>query len=576
MDMEKRKTRGLGIRAKILIPASVVILLMCVIMGTNSYLRTKEGLVAMGVEEAQMAATVSTKVIDAQLLAGLSPEKQGSEEYNTLLTLMYGVKQDCGIEYMYTLYTDGNLVYYGVDADEEGERKDFGDVFEVPYEELKSVFGGKMYVQDFIDSTEDGDLISAYMPIVDENGNVIAIVGCDYNAAGVVERLDLALKRVLQISGICMVLAWFVLDFTVRRVIKRLRMVDGKIYELVHNEGDLTQTLDVRTGDEMELIADNVNALLSHIREIMLNINQNAEQLRKSSGTVSSQLSKAGVEVTDVSSVMEEMSAAMEESNASLDQINESIKQIFQSIESIYAQAEDGRNSSGRILKEAVQVYDRAVKEKQDASVQVESIASSLQQKIEKSKDVEKIRTLTKNIINITDETNLLALNASIEAARAGESGRGFAVVANQIGKLATDSATDAAEIQKVTSEVIQAVDELAAEAAEMLRFMNETAIGGFEKLLETSQNYQSNVGNMNGMLQHFAMESERLKESTHEIGEALENVKVAVNESTLGVTNVTEMALRLTGNVNDIGKEANSNLDVVDKLNYEVGKFKL
>ncbi|MDE7210621.1 MAG: methyl-accepting chemotaxis protein [Lachnospiraceae bacterium] len=574
--MEKRKRRGLGIRAKILIPASVVILLMCVIMSTNSYLRTKEGLVAMGVEEAQMAATVSTKVIDAQLLAGLSPEKQGSEEYNTLLTLMYGVKEDCGIEYMYTLYTDGNLVYYGVDADEEGERKDFGDVFEVPYEELKSVFGGKMYVQDFIDSTEDGDLISAYMPIVDENGNVIAIVGCDYNAAGVVERLDLALKRVLQISGICMVLAWFVLDFTVRRVIKRLRMVDGKIYELVHNEGDLTQTLDVRTGDEMELIADNVNALLSHIREIMLNINQNAEQLRKSSGTVSSQLSKAGVEVTDVSSVMEEMSAAMEESNASLDQINESIKQIFQSIESIYAQAEDGRNSSGRILKEAVQVYDRAVKEKQDASVQVESIASSLQQKIEKSKDVEKIRTLTKNIINITDETNLLALNASIEAARAGESGRGFAVVANQIGKLATDSATDAAEIQKVTSEVIQAVDELAAEAAEMLRFMNETAIGGFEKLLETSQNYQSNVGNMNGMLQHFAMESERLKESTHEIGEALENVKVAVNESTLGVTNVTEMALRLTGNVNDIGKEANSNLDVVDKLNYEVGKFKL
>lgn len=109
-----------------------------------------------------------------------------------------------------------------------------------------------------------------------------------------------------------------------------------------------------------------------------------------------------------------------------------------------------------------------------------------------------------------------------------------------------------------------------------MLRFMNETAIGGFEKLLETSQNYQSNVGNMNGMLQHFAMESERLKESTHEIGEALENVKIAVNESTLGVTNVTEMALRLTGNVNDIGKEANSNLDVVDKLNYEVGKFKL
>ena len=112
--MEKRKTRKLGIRAKILIPASEEIILICVIMGTNSYLRTKEGLVAMGVEEAQMAAIISTKVIDVQLLAGLSAEKQGSEEYNTLLASMLGVKEDCGIEYMYTLYTDGNRVYYGI------------------------------------------------------------------------------------------------------------------------------------------------------------------------------------------------------------------------------------------------------------------------------------------------------------------------------------------------------------------------------------------------------------------------------------------------------------------------------
>ncbi len=557
-------------------PASLIIVVLCTVMGLNSYLHIKDGLVAMGVEEAQMAAVISTKVIDAGQLAAISEDKVGSGEYNALFDSMNGVKEDCGIKYLYTLYTDGDKVYYGIDADNTESRNDFGAVFEVPYQELKSVFEGEMYVQDYIDSTKDGDLISAYVPIADSNGNIISIIGCDYDAAGVVDRLGMALQRVVQISLICLVIALAILNFMVGRVINKLHIVDSKIYDLVHNEGDLTQVLDVHTGDEMELIAENVNGLLGHIREIMLNISENSEQLRESAHTVSSELSGARTEVAGVSSVMEEMSAAMEESSAALEQVNESVRQIFELIEGIYERAESGRVSSDRIMKDASEVYSRAVEEKQSAAVQVSNMAVSVQQKIEKSKDVEEVRELTKNIISITEETNLLALNASIEAARAGEAGKGFAVVADEIGKLAANSASSATEIQRVTAEVIQTVDDLAAEAAEMIAFMNETAMGGYEKLLETSGSYQENVGSMNGMMQHFAAESEKLKTNMNEIKEALANVKTAVGESTLGVVNVAETAVRLTGNVSDIEKEADANLDIVGRLNSEVGKFKL
>ena len=574
--MKKMKTRGIGIRFKILIPTSIAIALLCAIMGINSYLRTKEGLIEMGVEEAQMAAVISTKVINAGQVSALLTGEMESEEYNALLESMLDIKDSCGIQYLYILYTDGNKVYYGLDADNTGNANDSGAVFEVSYQELKSVFDGETYVQDFIDSTEVGDLISAYMPITDSNGNVVCIVGCDYNAAKVVERLEQALNRSLQISFICLVIALAVLNFMVGKVIRRLHKVDGKIYELVHNEGDLTQTLDVHTGDEMELIADNVNELLHHIREIMLNISENSEHLKESSATVANKLSDAESKITDVSSVMEEMSAAMEESSASLDQTNESIRQIFESIEGIYERAKTGSASSDSIMKDASEVHSRAVEEKRSTMVKVADMASAVQQKIEKSKDVEKIRGLTTNIIEITDETNLLALNASIEAARAGEVGRGFSVVADEIGKRATNSAASATEIQKVTDEVIQTVDELAAEAEEMITFMNETAMGGYEKLLETSESYQSNVGNMNEMMQHFAAESRQLKNNMDDIRRSLEDVKTAVNESAIGVTSVTETAVELTNNVSDIGKEADSNLEIVGRLNDEVGKFKL
>ena len=203
-------------------------------------------------------------------------------------------------------------------------------------------------------------------------------------------------------------------------------------------------------------------------------------------------------------------------------------------------------------------------------------MAAAVQNKIEKSREVERIKELTKNIISITQQTNLLALNASIEAARAGEAGRGFAVVADEIGQLATHSAGAATEIQKVTTEVIQSVDELAAESEEMIDFMNRTAMGGYEQLLETSENYQNDVGSMSEMMQRFASESKELKYSMDSIKEMVEGVKTAVGESAQGIGNVSEMTVALTNSIGDIGHKADSNMGIAGQLNTEVGKFKL
>ena len=574
--MKRAKTRGLGIRFKIVLPTSILIVILCIIMGVNSYERTESGLVDLGVEEARMAAVISAKVIDADMLQTMTPASEGSEGYEEVLEAMISIREDCGIQYLYTLYTDGSQVYYGIDSDTTGGHNAFGTPFEVSYQELQGVFHGESYVQDYIDSTPDGDLISAYMPITNSSGEVIGIVGCDFDASDVIAHLDTIQHQTIIITVICLIVVLIIINFIVGQLIKSLRTVDGKISELVNSEGDLTQTLDVHTGDEMELIAGNVNALLGFIRNIMLSISTNSGELSDSSRTMAANLSDAEMSISDVSATMEQMSAAMEESNAALEQVNDSITLAYNAIEDIYRQSEDGSRSSDQIMQNASEVYDRAVQNREKAASQAAEMAQIVQDKIEKSREVEQIRELSKNIISITAETNLLALNASIEAARAGEAGRGFAVVADEIGKLATNSAGAATQIQKVTADVIASVDELAAEAEEMINFMNGTAMDGYEKLLETSENYRGDVGSMNEMMQKFASESREMRNSMDTIKDMVEGLKTAIDESTLGIANVSNMTTTLTESVHDIGSKANSNMDIAGQLNSEVGKFKL
>lgn len=574
MNKGKIRTRGLTIRAKILIPSIIIVVLVCGLMGYNSYTRFEESMVRMGVEEADMAATIVADSLDANLVSEVTVGSEGTQVYQNLQGDLRKKQKACGIAFLYTLYTDGKKVYYGVDSDEDAAK--VGDEFADSYAELEPVFGGKEYIQDYIDHTEDGDLITVYKPIEDNAGKVVAILGCDYDASSISAELQRAVVQTLQIGGICLLLAILILTIIVSRITKGLMQVNAKIYDLVHNEGDLTQKLDVRSGDELELIAGNVNELLAYIRKIMIGISSGSMRLMSTSRKMVDHVSSADESITDVSATMQEMSAAMEETTSSLNQITEAIDEIYLSVERIAGNADAGKVSSQEMESRASGANDAAAEGEKKANIETEKMAASLNEKIAKSKSVEQIEVLTSNIIEITEQTNLLALNASIEAARAGEAGRGFAVVADEIGKLAGNSADAAAKIRQVSAEVIQAVDELAEGSQQMIEFVRNSTKEGFGGLVATSENYATDANAMRAMMEQFAQTAEELRSTMDGIRESISAVNIAVEESAKGIAGVSESSVQLTGNVNDIQSEAADNNGIAEDLATEVGKFKL
>lgn len=575
---EKENNRRVrrSIRFKILLPASMIVIVACVLLGLTLYRHMEDGFVEMGIEQARMAASFAKEKVegDVEQISQLEAGDEDTEEYIRLKKALTEIKESGDMAYLYTLYAEDGVVYYGLDTDEE--ESVIGDEFEDSYEELKSVFEGEDYVQDYIDYTEYGDLVTAYLPLKNQKGEVVVVLGCDYDASGVVQRLQTVRIRIFLLGGICLVIALFLLNVIAGNIRKRLILVSQKIYDIANNKGDLTQRLKIHTKDELGLMAEDVNSMLEYICDVMRSISQNSDEVRFSSEKVAKKVSEGESNLAGISASMEQMSSGMEETTAATGQITESVTDSFHALEVLTDRAKEGNQFAEKIQNEAEGMRQKAIGERDAAKESMEAIIENVKNKIEQSKSVKQIEVLTGKILDITRQTNLLALNASIEAARAGEAGSGFAVVAQEISELAADSANVASQITQVSNDVTNVVDDLAKEAEHMVVFMNKTAVEGYQELVEVSENYHQEADKFKEIMMHFETKSDKVRHNMKKVERMINDVNASIEESTQGVYSITEDTQKLSENMGEIENEADANLSVAEKLTGQVNKFTL
>ena len=572
----KQKTRRLKIRSKVLIPVVLIILATCISLGAVAYIIADWAMMNTGKEKSHMAATIASSMIDGDRIHQINGDSRGTAIYENTLNQLREIKEQCGLLYMYTIYQENGNLFYGVDTDTSANQLQAGDPYDDEAEPVLEALKGVDYTRDYIVSNEYGNLISSYVPIYDSQGAIVAVLGCDYDGTDVMKQLDIITYICIGCTVGFVLLSIVIIYIFVSRITKNVVRINDKIFDLVNNEGDLTQKLNIRSGDELELIADNVNALLEYIRTIMINISNNSSTLKESSEIVSDNIKSAEVNITDVSATMEEMSAGMEETSASIVEINDAIHEVYNAIDAINDKASTSTEKAYSAMEKANEIYENSIEAQDSAKTKTESMSQQVTDKIEKSKAVKEIEELIDSILNIADQTNLLALNASIEAARAGEAGRGFAVVADEIGNLAQDSATAATRIRQVSEQVVEAVEELAQVSEEMITFMDETTMGGFTQLQKTSYSYKEDIQLMSSTMQDFTASCEELKANMDNIKDSIEAANIAVEECARGIGSVSEISMDLTMSIGDIQDKADGNKEIANMLNSEVNRFKL
>lgn len=169
-----RNTVRFGVKAKILIPVIVVNVIVCATLGIFLERRMQNTATELAAELALIAAQSIADSIDPSDLLGLQEGDETTDTYQRVAAAMDSARAEAGVLYAYTLTTDGTNVYYGVEAAQE-EPEPIGSVFEEDYASLEQVFLGEELLDTTIYHTEDGILISCYVPIFDEDGNVVTI-----------------------------------------------------------------------------------------------------------------------------------------------------------------------------------------------------------------------------------------------------------------------------------------------------------------------------------------------------------------------------------------------------------------
>lgn len=350
------------------------------------------------------------------------------------------------------------------------------------------------------------------------------------------------------ISGLIAVIATIVLiNLALKALLRPINLLSVAFKDIAQGEGDLTQRLQVTSKDEFGQLSGYFNQFMDKMHASIKNVNTSSEQLENN--------------IVQVNEVIESSRELFLNQSDRTSSVASAINQLNDASNEISANAQRASNLATEIHKMSDQnkeVLNTNIRNIQKLSDNVQESGMHIQ---ELNANTENIGNILDVIKGVSDQTNLLSLNAAIEAARAGEQGRGFAVVADEVRQLAhrtSDSTNEIQEMIQTLQEGVTSVGQAMTESSSQSDVCVQSAGTAGEKMLSIMES----INEIDGENQSVASATEQ---QSH-----------VIDDINGDIAQLTSLNQRGSENLDRITQECNLLQRQFGELNNLVHQFKV
>ncbi|SFI79925.1 methyl-accepting chemotaxis protein [Brevibacillus centrosporus] len=379
--------------------------------------------------------------------------------------------------------------------------------------------------------------------------------------------------KTLLVIAVALAIGSLAVYFILKSMLRPLRKLTEAAQKM--SEGDVTQQVQVSSDDEIGTLAKSFNHMAQSLRSLLHAVNDNVQQLATSAEQLSASADQTSKATEQIAVTMQEMAVGTEqqvsytkESTEAVDQMSLGITQIAdysQKVSEAARQTADLASTGNGSIQSAVHQMNASSQSIHDLAAVVERLGVRSQE----------IGNIVEVITAISNQTNLLALNAAIEAARAGEAGRGFAVVADEVRKLAEQSSLSAkqitsliASIQSETEHAVIVMDKSKREVTDGIEKVYEAG-HSFERIQSAIEEVAEKIGQVSGATQDISAR-------THLVVTLMNHISQVTLSASDGTQNVSAAAEEQLASMQEIATSSVSLERMAEELQSQIGHFKI
>mgnify|MGYP001076421592 FL=1 len=566
------KTKKLSIAAQLFLFILGSAIIVALIVGSVAYSNMGSFLQKKCKDDVMEIAVIAAENVDGAVFA---KAMEGDEA--SLLTVKESLSSFLvgdSVTYVYTLMPkDADYFQFVVDTDPD-DPGEYAEDYEAQEAMFEAMQGRSSVTKDpFTD--EWGTFYSGYAPILFD-GKVLGIVAVDYEASSIQISLNSLIRNILFAVGAALLFAVAAALLVAVRMRRNFMKVNDKILEVASDDGDLTKVLNITSRDELEVIGNSLNRLLEKTANTVREIKGGTDSIESKMSNINTHVSGSAAQVAGINDTIHSMVAASEEIAASVGTVGEQVDFVYRDIHNIVEVVAGNTISLQEINKSSTELNDTAQTSFAGIGKNVGMMSKMLQEEKKRAEAVLRIKELSETILGISGQTNLLALNASIEAARAGEAGKGFAVVAGEIGALAGNTNEAANEIQKMSKEVVEAIQGLGALADRMLQFLEKDISGDYQKFGGLSQGFAEKSDEIRASMEQLLKSMEEYAGVLQKIRMAMESVGGASEENNAEIIQLSELISAIDEEMKSIETTTADTFSAISVMNSELSGYRV